>query len=481
MKYRYTLISSVTIITAAIMGNALVPPPPANQFMGIIDTAFTDFTENMCRDCHTSGVSESHHLMADKSCSICHLMNGSQMTIVKNCKQCHSTKFNGISVRIPHHETKNAQDRHCSFCHGNIVDDYDDGHYIPTYDISFTTPSPKYKTISETGEKFGGCEACHENNSEQNISSNNETHHSLGSLSGFSPQDSSKCIICHKDGSGDDSKPDSIRYCEKCHSVRSLHNIQPDFINTSGTVGHGHVGSGWDCDKCHAFWISENAIPVIGTIIPIIDKISSSKIYVGNSTSLVINGDNFYEIINNKTYSSVVVLVNRPGNNITTLTPSSITNTQIVVTIPSMSRGGYGIYVLKNGSMKSKKLPMVSAPDVIVSTAKKNDNTITILGSGFGGYDSLYQKFVNVTIKYVNRRGATIFRNVQVSDWSDIAINVSSTDAEIGDIVTVNSIFGSNSTTITAGTTPTPTPTPTGTSTPTPTPIKTPRPTPKPK
>lgn len=470
MKVKYLMTGIMIIATIIGMVSAVVPPPPANQHIGTDDRTFTYITENTCRSCHTSGVPESHHLISDKSCSSCHPMNWGKMTMVRDCKQCHGTKFNGVSVRIPHHETKNAQDRHCSFCHGNVIDDFDDDLYIPTYDISFTTPSTTFKVISDAGEKFGGCEACHEKNSSLNIFSNNETHHSLGSLSGFNPADNSRCAICHKDGSGNYNDPDSIRYCEKCHTVRTLHNIQHDFVNTSGASGHGHIGSAWDCDKCHTLWIEENARPAIDTIIPVIDNISMSKIYVGSSTSLKINGDNFYETIDNKTYSSVVVLVNRPGNNITILTPSSMTNTQIIVTIPSMSKGGYGIYVLKNGYVKSKKLPMVSVPKVIVSSAVKSGRTgVDIKGSGFGYYESLYNNSVNVTITGVDRKGKTVLRKVRIDSWSDTTISVSSTDATIGDTLTVNSVFGDNSTKITESE-------PTQTSTPTPKPTRTPRP-----
>jgi hypothetical protein len=47
------------------------------------------------------------------------------------------------------HETRDALDKHCSNCHGNIVDDFDDGHYIPEYPVSLVTPDTRYKVINE--------------------------------------------------------------------------------------------------------------------------------------------------------------------------------------------------------------------------------------------------------------------------------------------------------------------------------------------
>lgn len=442
MKIKYLLIFTnivgvLTIMT--IQGFASIPPPPVNQDMGVYDTLFANYTENMCRGCHTQGVKDYHHLIPSEkySCNNCHPLNQNQITIIRDCKTCHENTFNNMNIRRPHHETKFAQEKHCSLCHGNIVDDFDDGHYIPSYDINFVTPNSKYKIISTIGQKLGGCETCHEQNSDLNIYPANKTHHKLGSLSGFNPINISMCVTCHEyDGT---YGFESIRYCERCHSVRALHNIQHDFINTSSVLGHGHTGSEWDCNGCHAFWITENIKPSIDVIIPIIDKISASKIYAENSSNLTINGDNFLHLNN------ITVVIVRNVTESITLNPSSITNSKINVTIPSLQKGRYGIYILKNGRIKSNGLPMISVPNVIINSAKKSSSTIIIKGSGFGYYNSLYKNIVNVTVK--SSRGNS--RKVQINSWEDTQISITSSDASTGDIATVNSIFGSNSTKIT--------------------------------
>lgn len=447
MKSMTYLIAGVAIMVLAGIVLAMVPPP-VDQRMGVYDTLFANFTEGACRGCHTSGVPDRHHMLVptgEYGCNNCHpvvTINGSQqVTMVRNCMQCHDTTFNGMTIRRPHHETQDAQNRHCSFCHGNLVDDYDDGHYVPTYNISMVTPDTKYKVInSTTGKKWGGCEACHEQNltMEPLIAFNNKTHHRLGSLSGFNPPNNSKCVQCHDLHSGQFGS-DSVRYCERCHATKSLHNIQYDYINTSGTFGSGHIGANWDCNGCHAFWVAGGIAPGTDVIVPNVGRLSTSRVVEGTAKTLSIYGTDFI----NGNYTSVVAVVDTTGN-IATYTPSSITTSQIVVTLPAMSKGDYGIYVLKNGAVKSNKLPFVIVPNVIVNSAVKSGTTITIKGVGLASYDPLYNKWINVTIN----RGTT-YRNVQISNWTDTMIIVTSSNAQSGDIVRVNSVYGTNSTRLT--------------------------------
>ncbi len=444
MKTKYYLIFGLVIV-GIIQGIvfALIPPPPVNQDMGMYDTLISNYTENMCRKCHTQGVNDYHHIIDPQnySCKNCHPLNGSQITIIRNCTTCHNNTYNNMTIRRPHHETIFAQEKHCSSCHGNIVDDYDDGHYIPQYDISFTTPNSKYKIISSTNKKLGGCEACHEQNESLNIYPANKTHHMLGNLSGFNSPNSSNCNICHEYNGT--SGFESVRYCEKCHSIKALHNIQHDFANTSGLAGYGHTGNETDCNGCHFSWVTASIKPSIDVIIPTLDNISSSKVYENISVPLTIIGDNFLHL-NNIT----VVIVRNTTNNII-LNPNSLTDSQINVTIPSLIRGRYGIYVLKNGNIKSNGRPMISVPKVIINTAKKSSYTVTIKGSGFGYYDPEYKNWTNVTIKSVDRRGNIISRSIQINSWSDTYISLTSSDTVFGDNATVNSIFGVNFTKVT--------------------------------
>lgn len=435
------------LILAEGLAYALIPPPPVNQKMGIYDALFASFTEGKCRDCHTPGVPDRHHMLVatgEYRCSDCHpvvTVNGTpQITMVRDCIQCHDNTFNGIAIRRPHHETQDAKDRHCSFCHGNLVDDFDDGHYIPAYNISEVTPDTKYKVInSTTGRKWGGCEACHEQDltMEPPIAFNNKTHHRLGSFSGFNPPNSSKCVQCH-DFHSSQYGSDSVRYCERCHGIRSLHNIQYDSVNTSGTPGSGHTGSTWDCDGCHAWYVPGNIAPGTDVIVPVISSINSDKVFEGEPAVLIIKGSNFVSI----GQSSDVVLSD--GNNPVTLKPDLIAASEIMVTVPALDKGYYRIYALKNGSVKSNRLSIIVVPKVFVNSVVKNGSKIIIRGSGFGQYDPQYSQFVNVTISY-NKKRADALRYIQITNWSDTQVEVTSTDAAAEDIAGVNSIYGTTS------------------------------------
>ncbi|MHB9067228.1 MAG: hypothetical protein ACYC4B_25880 [Pirellulaceae bacterium] len=127
--------------------------PPVFQTLGMVDTETHFAQESDCRLCHELGVPDRHHLLygqpitegsrvpnpdtngdgaADTSysCLSCH---GNTFSVVRDCVLCHTTS--------PHHTSPDAVNRHCSECHGDIVADFDDGHYIPTYAASLVTPA----------------------------------------------------------------------------------------------------------------------------------------------------------------------------------------------------------------------------------------------------------------------------------------------------------------------------------------------------
>ncbi len=119
--------------------------PPVFQDIGQLDTEAHFLSEADCRVCHASGVPDRHHLLygstiiADSavpfpggttySCLSCH---GQDFTVTRDCLQCHHGS--------PHHTGQTTYDRQCSECHGSLVADYDDGHYIPSYNPSLVTP-----------------------------------------------------------------------------------------------------------------------------------------------------------------------------------------------------------------------------------------------------------------------------------------------------------------------------------------------------
>jgi len=446
LRIHVILISIILVFAGIVI--AVIPPPPANQNMGIYDTLFVDFNESKCRDCHASDVPDSHHNLVptgEFGCTNCHpvLPNGSGITMIRDCLQCHNTTFNGMAIGKPHHESPDALNGHCKSCHGSVVDNYDDGHYIPTYPPSSMTPDTKYKVINQTsGRKWGGCESCHEQslNADPFIAYNNKSHHRLGNLSGFINNDNTKCAMCH-DFHNATYGSDSIRYCQRCHGINSLHNIQWDIASTISLSGYGHLGPN-DCQGCHASYVAGSLAPGSDLIVPTIYSLSTKKVIEGETTVMTISGDDFVTTVDGITRSSIIAVTD--GINNMNLTPTNITHNGIIVTIPSLDDGLYGIYALKEGNMESNRKPLVSMPPVIINSAIINSTTVTITGSGFGTYDPAFGDWNNVTIN-----NASTNRSVQITGWSDTLINVTSTDAVTGDTTTVNGIYGSNSTPVT--------------------------------
>lgn len=458
VKKRYYIISITALL---IFGDLVFALPPVDQRMGVYDTLLGDLVESNCRNCHASGVPSTHHnLVAEGTinpytnapfgCQDCHPVVDGNVTLVRNCIQCHNNTFNGMNIRRPHHETQAAMARHCNACHGSLVDNYDDGHYIPTSPTTNMTPNTTFKVINQTsGRKWGGCESCHEPNLTANppIYRNNNTHHRLGNLSGFINNDNTKCSICH-DMHNATYGADSIRYCERCHGYNSLHNIQYDIANTSTLSGYGHLGPN-DCQGCHASYVAGSLAPGSDLIVPTIDSLSINHIHVGDTIELTIHGQNFVTTVDGINRSSVVGITNRIITNGTTnftITPTNISASEIVVTVPSLNEGLYAIYALKDGNIESNKKPFVSVPKVTIGSARKvNSTTVLINGLGFGEtYDPAFNNWINVTIM-----NGTTSRSIQIVSWSDTLINVGSPDTKIGDTVTVNGIFDTNSTKVT--------------------------------
>ena len=233
---------------------ALDPPPPVRQDLGLFDAVFNDFNEQDCRACHGVGISDLHHLLVNSkqlACLSCHrveFVNKSyQIIVTTNCLECHEQQPGSASV---HHLTGTAQLGDCVACHGTLVQNRGDGHYIPSYRATMVTPRPS--AGSGPGGR-GSCRFCHDWGNDaatgEPVFSNMETHHETG----FGGQ-ADKCVWCHNP----QAVPAlAIRACEQCHSPLSIHNIQADtngdgIITPGGEAPYfGHIGSNEDCLGCH--------------------------------------------------------------------------------------------------------------------------------------------------------------------------------------------------------------------------------------
>lgn len=221
-KLAVSLVVVGSVLFLSFEGWADVPAPPVDQSMGLRDVFLSDYTETECLVCHEGG----------------------------------------IPVSGDHHSTSLALDRKCTSCHGDLVDNFDDGHYVPTYGASLVTPWPSGKPnggspLNSLGSSTGSCDFCH--NDPSGTYTNEALHHNTGLGS-----DATKCAWCHDDSAAAGEK---IRRCEDCHGPDSLHNIQADSPNpaTAGIIviggedaGYGHVGrdagpGDSDCLGCHGF------------------------------------------------------------------------------------------------------------------------------------------------------------------------------------------------------------------------------------
>lgn len=367
------LTTTLMILLLVSLAMAIVPPPSANQNLGLYDTVFTGFTTEECKniECHgDENLPNRHHFLITKegyNCLDCHALTNGAFEAFRNCSDCHSIS--------PHHLTDDAQNFNCSECHGSFVDDYNDGHVIPTYAKTIITPDYSYKYIDDSGVKIGGCEACHEPDStvDPQIGSNSNTHHNLSGFTAYN------CNLCHSADSasgtpGEGGAVLDIRYCERCHGIKSLHSIQYENDDISGELGYGHIGNSWDCWGCHGFQES-SALSSLDSLqkldsslkcrptAPEVDKVIPNEITAGQDTVITIYGTSFINECNGTIYTSNVTLDN--GTVTIEREPDSITSTVIEVTIPgTLESGIYDLRVVKAGDMSSNKVTLAVIPDV---------------------------------------------------------------------------------------------------------------------
>ncbi len=481
-------ISALIFISMLVMlAYADIPPPPVNQYFGVNDTLMIKYNEPLCRGCHnttsspliTGGVPTRHHnLVATNTinpytgtpfnCQHCHPTvpgtNGVLMN--RNCMDCHNiTSFVSYGAKVgnftrPHHNTTYAQQRNCKFCHGASVENYDDGHYIPTYPPSEITPGATYRAYNTTsGRLWGGCLACHQQDESKNppiyftgtigwppvTTGENNVHHSeINTITAVVNPGDNQCLWCHVDT----LDVLNIRGCETCHSVRALHNTQYKYNETRTLIGYGHIGSNndsdgknasWDCNGCHAWYDAGSDNPFGGAIVPDVQTATPDVFRSNTPTVITLVGSNYVQ-----ENSTTVVNIDDATN----LTPDSITDDKITVTA-NLPAGKHYIKVVKTDILENvpkqsgiKSLTVVDS--VTITSARLRSGVITITGSGFGPQPTDAQQYVTI-----NKRNGNVYSSDSITSWSDTQIKVrkTSTPAAVkGDKVIVMTANGGEAT-----------------------------------
>jgi hypothetical protein len=296
--------------------------------------------------------------------------------------------------------------------------------------------------LNSRGNGAGACNYCHDDDALPTpvILGNMDLHHGTGLAT---------CDWCHDFGAPFDEQ---IRTCEGCHGPDSLHNIQvdsPDPTNLGTIVvggedaGYGHVGrdagpGDSDCWGCHGFAMA--LAPGSGPTIPTVYRPDRRAIDAGTDTAVTLTGSSFTNVTGSTQYGSNVALTAADGSSVL-LTPDLMDQGSLAVTIPGdTAPGNYRLQAVK-ADVASNPAVISIRPGVIITGATGND-TVTINGSGFGGYAAGSGISVTGTIttgKGRNKTTTTV--EATVVSWSDTTI-----EAEFSSrpkAITVNSVFGS--------------------------------------
>ena len=501
-----SLIAAFSLI-AVLVSRADVPAPPVNQQVGIPDGLFNDLDETDCRFCHENpeqfpvddvSVPDRHHLLYGSTvtagtCSVsgsfcqpnagidcpesyeaclnpsaapfpplpgetfncfsCHDLDCGtgicEIIIYRDCTFCHHQFIDSSAVDITvHHITSAAQGGDCVSCHGDIVDNMDDGHTVFTYTPTLATPRPKGGDglpFNSEGRGAGACDYCHSTGTGSQIIpgtdtasgiavySNSRTHHFTGL-----GNDVAKCEWCHD---MDLDAEYTIRTCERCHGYESLHNIQVD-SDGDGVINpgvempfYGHVGNSDDCWGCHGY--SGASAPGTGPIAPVISYSDISVITAGIDTAVTLSGSAFTNLDNGVELSSGITLTAHDGSTME-LTPDTISQDSITVTIPgTLPKGNYYLRALKNGS-ESNPVVVSIKPEVLITQldCDKKRGILTFIGSGFGEKVEATDEYIRIEING---------ERVDIISWTDTRIRAAVYNCSSKDVVSVYTLFGTAS------------------------------------
>ncbi|UCD34944.1 MAG: hypothetical protein JSU90_11730 [Nitrospiraceae bacterium] len=392
-------------------------------------------------------------------CLTCHVINEVSgvydIDAVRDCLSCHEQLNGEVSV---HHFTAKAQSGDCKVCHGNVVNNIDDGHLIPGYAPSLLTPKPSGGVgapFNVEGSGQGACNYCHSTGTgfpgsvapgmvtdplftgpfgPVMVYRNTETHHSTG----LGYYDNSQCLWCHN---MDNVGEAPIRRCEGCHGLESLHNIaidsdDPDNVFTPNgeNPGWSHIGSNQDCWGCHGYGAAAASAPYSGPTVPVIDRADIVNVLAGTDTQITLTGTGFVNTMNGVTYSAIVSLSGSTGIPVQ-VTPESVSESTLVFTVPgTTAAGNYEVRALKEDKQSNPAVISI-VPDVTITFMKCDTKArlLTINGMNFGDQYSGAENYINVEVNGVV---------VTPLSWSNTQIVVPVADCRLEPLTQVKALYG---------------------------------------
>jgi hypothetical protein len=460
MQARSLLVAAIATLSSCVASTGWtdVPAPPVNQTIGMADSLFGELTEADCRACHASGVTDRHHLLYSQPIPAGSLVphpdadgNGIPDSTY-GCLNCHDASFAPIRdctvchTSNAHHTTPAAINHDCVSCHGDVVDNIGDGHYIPTYLPSDVTPSTRDGDglpLNSRGNGAGACNYCHDDDGLRPpvIRNNSDLHHATS----YAVEGTLDCLVCH-----DIFNPLSIRVCEGCHGPDSLHNIQADSPKASNLgmivvggedAGYGHVGKDIgpgdsDCWGCHGFSVA--TAPRSGPIIPTVYSSDLASIRAGSDATVTLTGASFTNIAGTTLYESQVALTAANGSSALLIPDLILDQGRLVVTIPgNTAPGNYNLQAVK-GEFASNPTVVSIVPRVTITSVTVNGR-MTITGRGFGGYAKGSGTAVIGTVASA-RGGRLRTLEATIVSWNDTKIVASF--RETPQTLRVRSVFG---------------------------------------
>lgn len=341
--------------------------------------------------------------------------------------------------------------------------------------------------VNNRGFGAGSCSYCHDDDGATDVNgdpapvlilNNHDTHHNLNwptNLSNGAGGQWRRCNVCHdyNDRSPhlDPSTPTRptyadvsgpgfdlhIRICAECHSPESLHRIQADSDDDGDVVvggelmGYGHVGKDGapgssDCWGCHGFDFNAGSVPFAGPTVPTLYNTDISTVRAGKDTTIILAGASFTNTTGGQSYEADVRLTD--GNGVTvTLQPELVLGDgSLAVKIPGRTRpGNYRLQAVK-GDVASNPVS-ISVTPVPRITRATYQGTVTIIGSGFGGYAEGSPTAVTATVTSgIGRRATTKTVTGTIVSWTDskIVVNFAAAPKD----VTVTSVFGTVTATV---------------------------------